>query len=214
MKHLLLVWLLLGLMEHAWSQNSTNSIFLFEKFTNAYVYYRDGRVFQVPINYDLFKEKFIFLDKDQAENEFSDPDLVVSVKIGERTFLAVGDGNMAELIQQVPRILVQYSGSKRIQKNLTYGGKTETAAVDSYSTLKSGTSSNMKVGDDIFLGNMDYEYYLDINGKLRHFSSEKQFLKLFSSHKKELQQYVKENKVDFDVVDQVLKLCNYAFTLH
>ena len=61
---------------------------------------------------------------------------------------------------------------------------------------------------------MDYEYYLDINGKLRHFSSEKQFLKLFSSHKKELQQYVKENKVDFDVVDQVLKLCNYAFTLH
>ena len=133
MKHLLLVWLLLGLMEHAWSQNSTNSIFLFEKFTNAYVYYRDGRVFQVPINYDLFKEKFIFLDKDQAENEFSDPDMVVSVKIGERTFLAVGGGNMAELIQQEPRILVQYSGSKRIQKNLTYGGKTETAAVDSYS---------------------------------------------------------------------------------
>lgn len=213
MKHLLLVWLLLGLMEHAWSQNSTNSIFLFEKFTNAYVYYRDGRVFQVPINYDLFKEKFIFLDKDQAENEFSDPDLVVSVKIGERTFLAVGDGNMAELMQQVPRILVQYSGSKRIQKNLTYGGKTETAAVDSYSTLKSGTSSNMKVGDDVFLGNMDYEFYLEVNGKLKHFSTEKQFLKIFSSQRDKLQMYIKENKIDFNAVDQVLKLCNYALSL-
>ena len=55
------------------SQNN-QSTFLFPEFTEAIVHYKDGRAFQVPINYNLLESNFIFIDKDKKKKEqFKDP---------------------------------------------------------------------------------------------------------------------------------------------
>ncbi len=46
-----------------WAQG-VHTNYLFPEFTDSYIYYKDGRVFQVQSNYDLLKNMFQFIDKD------------------------------------------------------------------------------------------------------------------------------------------------------
>ena len=106
--------------------------FLLQHFENGHVYYKDGRVFNVPLNYSLLIKKFLFRDKYDKNNikEFSEPDMVATIKIGERIFLPTKDG-ATEVLQKDPPIFVQYRGSLKWEgKQVGYGGRSETSAVD------------------------------------------------------------------------------------
>lgn len=203
---LILLALCFGLLD-GWAQEK-GSKYLFPEFTDSYVYYKDGRVFQVPTNYDLFGNKFIFIDKDNEQKEFSEPNMILSIKVGTRTFIPTSGNEAAEIIQDTPRLLVQYIGDKRIKKDLTFGGKSETASVDAYSNLIYGTGDNEK---NTVLVKIDYQFYIEKNKRLKRFSTEKQFLKIFPKQKEQIKQYINENKVDFGSIEQVIKLCNFVF---
>lgn len=203
---LILLALCFGLLD-GWAQEK-GSKYLFPEFTDSYVYYKDGRVFQVPTNYDLLGNKFIFIDKDNEQKEFSEPNMILSIKVGTRTFIPTSGNEAAEIIQDTPRLLVQYIGDKRIKKDLTFGGKSETASVDAYSNLIYGTGDNEK---NTVLVKIDYQFYIEKNKRLKRFSTEKQFLKIFPKQKEQIKQYINENKVDFGSIEQVIKLCNFVF---
>ena len=77
--------------------------FLLRNFENGYVYYKDGRTFNVPLNYSLLIKKFLFQDQHDNNNikEFSEPEMVATIKIGERIFLPTKDG-ATEVLQKDP----------------------------------------------------------------------------------------------------------------
>ena len=210
MKYILILLFTCFELFNVYSQED-NTPYLFSEFTKGYVYYKDGRTFHVPLNYNLFNRKFFFIDNDNIKKEFSDPDKVKSLKIGERIFLPVSNKETAELIQSEPKILVQYSGTRKVKKNLTYGGKTETASVDSYSNLIYGSGDNES---NTFLDKIKYKFYIEKGKRLKGFSTEKQFLKIFSNHKEQLKHYIDGNKIDFETIGEVKKLCNYALSLN
>ena len=210
MKYTLILFIIFFGVSNLFAQDRY-SPYLFPEFTDSYIYYKNGRVFQVPANYDLFDNKFVFIDKDNEKKEFSNPDMIVSIKVGSKTFIPISGNEVAEIIQSLPRILVQYIGNKRIKKDLTYGGKTETASVDSYSNLIYGTDNNEK---NTVLVKIDYQFYVEINKRLKRFSTEKQFLKIFPKHKAQLKQYIDGYKIDFNSIGGVTKLCNYALSLN
>lgn len=210
MKHtLILLFICLGL-SNALGQDKHSS-YLFPEFTDSYIYYKDGRVFQVSTNYDLLENKLVFIDKGNEKKEFSNPNMIVSVKAGNRTFLPVSGNEVAEIIQSEPLILVRHIGKKRIKKDLTLGGKTETASVDSYSNLVYGTGNDEK---NIVLVKVSYQFYIEKNKRMKEFSTEKQFLKIFPKHKEQLKQYIDGHKIDFETIGEVKKLCNYALSLN
>lgn len=209
MKYILILIISCLGLSNAFCQEE-NKAYLFPDFTEGYVYYKDGRVFSVPLNYDLLKQKFFFIDKDKEKKEFSEPNMITSIKIGERVFMPVPGKEVAEVIQLGPTILVQYIGSKKVKKALTYGGRTETASVDSYNNLIYSTGD---YESSTFLGKIHHEFYIEKNKRLKKFSTEKQFLKIFPKQKEQLKQYIKENKIDFNSKEDVIKLCNYADSL-
>lgn len=137
--------------------------------------------------------------------------MIVSIKVGERIFVLVDRDEAAEVIQANPRILVQYLGQKRIKKDLTFGGKTETASVDSYSNMVYGSGDNEK---NAVLAKIVCRFYIEKNKRLKRFSTEKQFLKIFPKHKELLKQYIDDHKVTFETVSEVKNLCNYALSLN
>lgn len=188
--------------------------YLFQDFTDGFVYYKDGRAFQVPINYNLIVGEFIFIDKDKQKKEFSDPDMVISIKVGDRSFLPMPDGGAAEVVQFEPKILVQYKGSTKKTKNVTFGGQTETASVETFSHLLSNANSSALNTENILLSSVDNEYYVEKNKRMKRFTTEKQFLKIFSKQKEHLKQYIDDNKMNFNSIEQVVKLCNYALSLN
>lgn len=189
--------------------------FLLQHFENGHVYYKDGRVFNVPLNYSLLIKKFLFRDKYDKNNikEFSEPDMVATIKIGERIFLPTKDG-ATEVLQKDPPIFVQYRGSLKWEgKQVGYGGRSETSAVDSYSSFQSGSTMHKLETEKLILTRIDKIFRIERKGKQYRFINEKQFLKAFPNHKNELKKYADDNKIDFNDIDNVLQIYNYASAL-
>lgn len=199
----------------AQSASIDSTQFLFKNFENGVVYYKDGRQFDVQMNYSLLIKKFLFLDKydNNRIKEFLEPEMVSTIKIGERLFLP-SKGGATEVLQMQPPIFVQYKGSIEWEgKQAGYGGRTETSAIDSYSTYQSGGTIHKLETEKLVLNRINKIYRIERNGKQYRFITEKQFLKAFPEHKVVLKKYIKENKLNFNAVDDVLQLYNYAVTL-
>ena len=189
--------------------------FLLRNFENGYVYYKDGRTFNVPLNYSLLIKKFLFQDQHDNNNikEFSEPEMVATIKIGERIFLPTKDG-ATEVLQKDPPIFVQYRGALKWEgKQVGYGGRSETSAVDSYSSFQSGNTTHKLETEKLILSRIDKIFRIERNGKQFRFLNEKQFLKAFPDHKEELKKYADDNKTDFNEIEDVLQIYNHAVTL-
>lgn len=188
--------------------------FLLRNFENGQVFFKDGRVFDASLNYSLFVKKFLFLDQqDNSIKEFSEPEMVSTIKIGKRVFLPTKNG-ATEILQSDPYISVQYRGTlKREGKEIGYGGRSETSAVDGLATYHSGNTGYKLETEKFILSRIDKIFRIEYNGKQYRFLNEKQFLKAFSNQKEVLMKYIKENEIDFNDIDDVLKLYNYAVKL-
>ena len=165
-----------------------NSSYLFDEFQDCLIVYKDGRQFTAPVNYDLIKKHYVFKDPEQQEKEFSDPELIAVLRIGNRSFL-IGKQEAIEVIQAQPKFNVIYTGdTRRAPKKISYGGTTQTASVDNYSGLTG-------------------MYEVGVGKKTKRFYNKKSFLKLFPKKQQiRWNRYIEENKIDFGSVDQVFKL--------
>lgn len=192
------------------AQPSTSDSYLFKQFQDALVVYKDGRLFNVPANYNLLDNRFVFIDKaDQdMEKEFSDLDLIAVIKMGGKDFLPTS-GKATEVMQAHPRFYVSYVGySRQAPKPLTYGGVTETASVDTYS----GTGFiNREQSGGRVIKHIDKEYEVQIGKREKTFFNEKTFLKLFpKARHEELKDYIEKQNIDFNIPEQVLQLYMYS----
>ena len=150
---------------------------------------------------------------DNAIKEFSEPEMVATIKIGERTFLPTKDG-ATEVLQKDPPIFVQYRGSLKWEgKRVGYGGRSETSAVETYSTFQSGSTTHKLETEKLILTRIDKIFRIERKGKQYRFINEKQFLKAFPDQKEKLKKYADDNKIDFNDIENVLQIYNYASTL-
>lgn len=198
------------------AQTAKSGEFLFEGFQDAYVYYKDGKIYNVDINYSLLDKRYYFYNKNQPDQieTFGDIQPIASIKIGERYFRVGRKGEAIEVLQFEPFIGVEYRGQLReAPKNVGYGGTSETSAVNSVSSIQSGGVTHRLNSGGYILHDMSYYYQVEINGKNKSFQNRKQFLKLFAKQEAQITQYIEEKAVSFDKPEEVLKLCNYALSL-
>ena len=66
-------------------QTPDASPFLFNDYQNALIFYKDGRQFQAPVNFNLLEGHYLFIDaKDKEAKQFSNPELIALLRIGEQ----------------------------------------------------------------------------------------------------------------------------------
>ena len=191
-----------------------NSKYLFEEFQDSYIYYKDGRVFSVPLNFDLAKGIYVFIDENKEENEFTDPDQVIAMHVKERIFL-MSRGKATEVIQAEPKFHVFYSAlKKQAPSDISYGGTSETASVDSYKRLGgkgliSGIQSDNRIVSDV-----SKSYEVRAGKRDRRFYNQRSFVRSFPKEKRAaIDTYIEEKEVDFNSTEQVLELYQYATEL-
>lgn len=210
---LILYWLGMWILCTSLSaQNSkSNSNYLFDKFQDCLIVYKDGRQFTAPVNYDLIRKHYVFKDPEQQEKEFSNPELITVLRIGKRSFL-VGNQAAIEVIQVQPKFNVIYTGNTRkAPQKTSYGGTTQTASVNTYSGLAGTGLSSGILDEQRIVAGVNKTYEINIGKKSKRFYNKKSFLKLFSKEKqKELDKYIEDNTIDFESVDQVFRLCQHA----
>lgn len=188
--------------------------YLFNDFQQSLIYYKDGRVFSVKVNYSLAMNAFMFIDENDNNNIklFAEPDMIRMLKIDNRVFQLAPRGLAQEYLNQEPFLAVTYRGKSRPQgKQVGYGGRSETASVDSYSSYQSGGQSYKLETEKIIIADVEKRYTIKRNGKEKTFETGKQFLKLYPKEQQEtIQKYIKTQKTDFDDPQQVLELVRYA----
>ena len=185
------------------------SPFLFEDYQNALIFYKDGRQFQAPVNFNLLAGHFLFIDaKDKEAKQFSSPELIALLRIGERCFL-IGNKETIEVLQTEPLFQVRYSGNlRKAPKKITYGGTTQTAPVDNYSRMI-GNNLNTISNDQIVTG-INKTYEVKIGKKTKRFFSKNSFLKAVPKPQRpDMEAYLEQHEVDFGNVQQVLELYRY-----
>ena len=195
--------------------STSDKNYLFEEFQDGYVNYKDGRKFFVPLNYDLNEEQFVFVDKaDGLKKEFSDPHLIATIQINERIFL-LSQRKAKEIIQASPAFYVEYRGLTRTAPSaVTYDGSTQTASVDTYTSISatnitSGVKQHNRIIDDVYK-----VYEIEVGKKMKSFYNKRSFLKAFpKKFHDRLNKYIEEERVDFNSIDQVFQLYEYAVSL-
>ena len=199
------------------SAQEGKSEYLFNDFQKSLIYYKDGRVFSVKVNYNLARNAFMFIDENDNNNIklFAEPDMVRTLKIDNRIFQLDSKGLAQEHLNQEPYLAVTYRGKSRPEgKQVGYGGRSETASVDSFSSIQSGGHSYNLETEKIILADVEKRYTIKKNKKQKQFQSSKQFLKLYPKEQEEtIKAYIKSNKINFDEPQQVLQLVKYAEAL-
>ena len=194
--------------------NGHNSPYLFDKFQDCLIVYKDGRQFEAPINYHLLKSYFVFIDRaDQKEKEFSNPELIAVLRIGGRSFLP-NERSATEVIQADPKFHVIYTGNiRKAPKKTSYGGTTQTAPVDNFSGLSGNGMISGTRDDNRIVTSINKTYEVKIGKKTKRFYNKNSFLKLYSNAEQvKLDSYIKTNHIDFKSVEQVLELYNFSLS--
>jgi len=202
----------------AWGEEK-QAQYLFPEFQDGQVLYRDGRVFKVQLNFSLVSNRFVFIDTfdDNSIKEFAEVNMIGSVKTGDRVFQVNSKGEASEILKlKDPIILVEYRG-KIVDRGrkAAYGGRSQTSSIDSYSSFQSGGLSYKLEGDDRWIiSGVEKKYQVEHKGKLKKFSTIKQFLKIYpKQHTAALEEFIKNKNISLESVEQVMDLCNYANSL-
>lgn len=192
--------------------------YLFGEFQNGQVVYKDGRVFKAIINYSLISNRFVFIDDDGTLMELGELNKLDVVTIGGRVFRVSDNGYACEIVHfEKPTVIAVYTGKVTDRgENTGYGGRSQTTSTRMMSTYHSGRSISDLTKDNgrwIVTG-VNKSYQVEFKGKMRNFSTMRQLIKIYpKQHRAGVEKFAADNKIDFDSVEQVVKLCSYADSL-
>lgn len=190
------------------------SPFLLEQFEEAEVYFHDGTRYLEKINYNLITNQFYFIDKtSKAIQVVSNPQDIYMVKVKERCFYQE-KGYAVEILPTSPPLFVQYKAHIRKEADKgAYGTTSETTAVRTFGGFSFDGSRYDLNPESLIVGKRYQHYWLEKKGKRKSFKNFKQFLKLYPEHKEALKQFIEENDLDIDNVENVKALCIHAESL-
>lgn len=190
------------------AQTTGGSPYLFADFQNCLIVYKDGRQFTAPVNFDLVKRHYVFKDPEQQVKEFVDPELIAVLRIGPRSFVI--DGSSAvEVMQAEPEFRVIYTGDTRqAPKDISYGGTTQTASVDSYSGLSANGLSSGQLLDNKVVRGVQKTYEVRIGKRMKRFYHAKSLVKALPKAKRAaMEQRLEQQPLDFDNPNEVFRFC-------
>lgn len=201
-------------IQHLSAQDKKHSPYYFDSFKDAFIMYKDGRQYQVPVNYNMLTCSFFFKDTSDRDliKELVDQEQIVVVNIDKESYLPSPDG-LLKMLQYEPSFSILYiAQTANAPKALTYGGETQTAAVDSYSSLAGNfLTSGRALSNKIVVG-YDVEYQVAVGRKTKVFYDVKSFVKLFPKKQRPtVENEMKDKNIDFQNPQEVLDLYNAYF---
>lgn len=214
-KNVIWMFVLMFVSQTLFAQEEVDqSLFLFDEYVDGEVFLKNNSRSNGKLNLFLPTGEFYFLDDTDENKEkiLTNPEEVHLVKMASRLFFPSEKGAI-EILSSDPLLYTQYRLTMTEKaKKVGFGGTSKLANVKTFSTNSTGTAVSldpmkMEVAERYNI------YWVEKGGKQKEIRSMKQFLKHFSSYKKELQEYIEKKEVDFDNAQQMLKLFMYASNL-
>jgi hypothetical protein len=184
--------------------------FLFPKFSNGVVKMKAGNLYSASVNYNMIDEEVIFEQKGKYM-ALDKPELIDTVFIRNRSFVPVGKAFYEVVVSGPAPFFIQHK-SKLVPVGSTtaYGMKSQTLGTTSVRTMQVGNQvRNLDVPENVTLSPASV-YWVRKNNELEKFTSERQLLKLFPENEILLKDYIKKEKLDMKIREDLIKIGNYC----
>jgi hypothetical protein len=174
------------------------------------VYFKDGLSFTANLNYNALLGEVQFINEKSDTLSLADENSVKFIIIGKDSFYY--SNGYIELITGNDRVKLGVSQKLVVtdkSKIGAYNQPTARSSITSYSSVAIGNQrSALSVREEMVLTNQ--KTFL-IGDKFNKFNrlNKKDLLKRFSSHSQEIENFLRENKIDFNRKEDAIRLIRF-----
>ena len=193
-------------------------IYHYPQFTFGKVFLRDGTKAAGKMNYNRLYGQMLFINPIGDTLALADEKNIKFIVIDKDTFYYDGgylrlmaNGGVVKLTEKQIWVLAD------IRKIGTHNRPTTTVAVTSFSSYTDGRdaakSKDLIMNEDVVL-RKETQYYFGDKYNLFVPASKKGLLQLFPKEQQDIDNYLKENKVNFNKRDDIEKLYQFLLQFH
>jgi len=193
---------------------TTKDIYQFPEFEKGTVGFRDREdEVEAMLNYNLLTQTIQFISQKGDTLSLADEETIKTVNIAELEYLF----NKGYYEVNTLFGTNQFLQLKRIRfesaKKIGLYDQTVEGGASSYSNFSSGaTDVNLILNQKITLIKEEAYFFSDRNGAIE-IASKKNFLNLLSKNRKEAEEFIKKNSINFKDKENILKLIDYLNSL-
>ena len=191
-------------------------LFIFEKFINAKIHFKNRSVTVASMNYDAVNDKMFFMQNEDLM-ELTNYAMIDSIVwAGKRTFISNGNGFLEQIKMDNGSAFIRWHiknvnvGSRGAFGTVTQG-KVESISIRSMGVFSATDATSNSA--DVYQQKNANEYYITLNGKLEKITTVKHLYKLFPKHKEKIKTYIREQDIKMNEPILVLELLNYCLGL-
>ena len=183
--------------------------FLFPEFIKGEVKMKNGLSQFAVLNYNTVSEKMVYKQDGKIYDMIS-TEYVDTIYIHKSMFIPAGKIFHEVLVKDSMSLFVQHKGVILPPgKPAGYGGTSQLASSTYLSSVQlSSGYYNLDLPAD-FEVKVDPLYWVRKDGKLNSYLGEKQFLRLFPEAEADLKKFIKQNKIRFDRIPDMIKVAEY-----
>jgi len=232
MRNIFLILLLSGIATIAFAQNThpvfrvkdVNDIskiipykdrFQFDHFQDGKVHFRNGKISAAKLNYSYVYAEIMFINPKKDTLLLADLDYIDFVSIADHSYYYLKGHGHIEQIEAYGRLDLgkkAYYVNMGNEKYAAYGQYSSTSAISSYSSFinQDGMIQFLKGNNKVVMKKNASYFFIDRNKRFLT-ANRQNLLKTFSSHKKVINRYLKENNPDFEQepdLKKVLEFCS------
>lgn len=208
---ILLLWVIASLsFQNVWAQK--RRLMLFDKYTKGTVLMKNRAKTNAELNFDAANNNMMFKQNGE-EMILTGVNQIDTVYIGDRKFIPIKKIYLEAIPTKHGDICV-YWNLKNVYKGKKGAfGMTTQAKVESINTAEFQYGVYEKQYVDVYELSNNNEYYLFKDEKPVVVKDERSLLKQFPAQQKKIKDYIKEQKIDFAKVDEVIKLLEYCMEI-
>ena len=187
-----------------------SSQFIFKDYAIGEVLMKNGNKHSARMNYNAVTEKMVFEQNGQLL-DLANLNTIDTVYLHGKKFTPV-KGAFFEKIETTPiPLFVQHKRKLvRSKKKVGFGETSELATTYGYSSAElDGYNLNLPLIDNYEV-TINPIFWVLKDGSMKSFSTERQLLKIFSKKKNEIKEYIKNEKLNIEDIDDVTKIITFC----
>ena len=192
-------------------------IFYYPQFTSGKVFFRNGTKTTASMNYSRLSDQMLFINPKGDTLALADEKLIKFIAIDQDTFYfdegyirLIRDNGVVKLAEKQIWVFAD------VRRMGSHNRSTNTVAITTISTLSStgrAKSHDFLINEDVLI-RKEVQYYFGNTYNLFARASKKKLLLLFPKEQLGLENYLQENKVNFDKKEDLEKLAQFLAQSH
>jgi hypothetical protein len=212
--------LLVGVVSLSFSDKSVvaaqdnSQQFIFPGFTMAKIKMKNGTSQDILMNYNSISEKMVY-SKDGDLYDLLNTELIDTIYLMSSKFVPVGKIFHEVLLTAPVSLYVQHKGNLLPPGTPAgYGGNSQVSNTKYVSSVGLSTGYYNIDLPEGYIVKVEPVYWLKIGDRYESYVTERQFMKIFPEKESELKQFIKQRRIKFDKLSNMIQLAEFLNTLN